>query len=123
MCVRYNIRIIIITLILYLINRSIKNQIPFEALRWFMCCYFNDLVGAVMFSSYCSLIIYLYCKIVLKLWQTELIMLFSGLFWEYITPFFRSDTVSDVLDVMAYMLGGFIYWLIMRNNSKENNNM
>lgn len=46
-------------------------------------------------------------------------MFFSGVFWEYVTPIFRQNTVSDVWDILAYMAGGFMYWLIDRREQNE----
>jgi len=49
-----------------------------------------------------------------RLLHTEMLMLGAGLFWEYGAPLLRSDTVSDPIDILAYMLGGYIYWFILQ---------
>ena len=36
------------------------------------------------------------------------------MFWEYVTPLYRKKSVSDWLDVFAYVLGGITYWFIVR---------
>lgn len=79
-----------------------------------MSCYFNDTVGGITFIAYCNLVFSFYCRKMIKLWQIELLMFFCGVFWEYLTPVFRKDTVTDVRDILAYMSGGFIYWVIMK---------
>lgn len=61
-----------------------------------------------------------YNKKLIKLWEIELLMLFCGLFWEYLTPLFRKNTVSDIFDVLAYMVGGLIYWMFARKERNEN---
>ena len=40
-----------------------------------------------------------------------------GIFWEYITPLYLSRTVSDSVDVAAYLVGGCVYMLIERRGS------
>lgn len=50
----------------------------------------------------------------IKMCQITLMMFSCGIFWEYITPVFRSDTISDPLDIFAYILGGIFYWIIIK---------
>lgn len=57
----------------------------------------------------------------IKLWQIELLLFFAGLFWEYIAPKFRANTISDIFDVLAYIAGGFLYWIILRKEQYECN--
>ncbi len=117
-----NLLIIGITIVLYITNQIIKTKIPIKPIRWFMSCYFNDTIGGITFLAYCNIVFSFYNRKIVKLWQMELLMFLSGLFWEYVTPIFRQNTVSDVWDIFAYMVGGFLYWLIIRkeqNGSKE----
>lgn len=109
-----NIVIIGITVALYTINQIVKTEIPIESIKWFMCCYFNDTIGGMTFSAYCNIVFGLYHREMIKLWQIELLLFFAGLFWEYVTPIFRTNTTSDIRDIFAYMIGGFMYWLIVR---------
>ena len=106
-----NFYIIGITVILYVINQYIKTRIPVEFIRWFLSCYFNDFIGGITFAAYCNMIFGFYNKRLDKLWQIQILIFISGLFWEYITPMYRENTVSDLWDIVAYMCGGFLYWL------------
>jgi hypothetical protein len=36
-----------------------------------------------------------------------------GLFWEFITPIYRKGSTTDYVDILAYMVGGATYWMIM----------
>ena len=110
-----NTLLIIITLSFCFLNQSVKNDIENDMLRFFMCCYFNDIFGSIAFVS----IINMLCIIegyheINKFVYIEIIMFSAGLFWEYVTPLFREDTTSDILDLLAYLLGGFLYWIISR---------
>ena len=117
---RKNLCIIGITVALYIVNQVIKTRIPIEAIRWFMSCYFNDTVGGITFMAYCNIVFSFYHRKMLKLWQIELLMCCCGFFWEYLTPIFRENTVSDVYDIFAYMMGGMIYWAITRKERNGN---
>lgn len=46
--------------------------------------------------------------------QTVVLMLLSGIFWEFITPLFRKNIVTDVWDIVAYIIGGLICWWIIK---------
>lgn len=109
-----NLIIIGVTVALYVVNQTIKTKIPIEGIKWFMSCYFNDTIGGITFVAYCNMVFDFYNRELIKLWQILLLMLCAGLFWEYVTPMFRKNTISDIWDVLAYMTGGFLYWLITR---------
>ncbi len=111
-----NIILISVTVLLYIINQFTKNNIQIDEIRWFMTCYFNDTIGGITFMAYCGIVFENYHIRLIKLWQIILLMTWCGIFWEYITPIFRSDTTSDPLDILAYVCGGIIYWLIMMRN-------
>ena len=116
---RKNVFLILVTIILYIINQSIKNKISIHGIKWFMTCYFNDIIGGITFMAYCGLVFEHYHRRMTKLWQIVLLMASCGFFWEYITPLYRSNTVSDIFDIIAYMGGGFLYWLIIRKSEYD----
>lgn len=109
-----NIVLIILTVALYEINQQLKFKISNEVIKWFMCCYFNDCIGAITFIAYCNIVMCFSKKKLEKLWQIELILFGCGLFWEIITPIYRNDTVTDIFDIVAYMIGGLLYTFIVR---------
>lgn len=115
---RKNIYLIAITLALYLINQFIKMRISIEPIRWFLSCYFNDTIGGITFMAYCGIVLEVFHRKMMKLWQILLLMACCGFFWEYITPLYR-NTISDPWDILAYVCGGFIYWLIIRRDYNE----
>lgn len=115
---RKNIFLFFISTGACLLNQKMKLNISNETLRWFMTCYFNDIVGGIAFAAYCNHIFSYYKGMFQKLWKIELLMLSSGFFWEYLTPLFRYDTISDPWDIVAYMFGGFIYWILLKLNTE-----
>ena len=117
---RHNFIIVTITLVLYAVNQLIKTKISIKFLRWFMSCYVNDFIGSITFIAYCNVILSFCNKEMTTLWQILLIIFSAGLFWEYVTPLFRKNTVSDIGDIVAYMIGGIVYWLINKILIKRN---
>lgn len=116
---KYNIVIFVVSITLCLINRKIQGIITLYPLHFFLTCYFNDVVGAIGFVAYCNVLLNIFNKSIKKALHIELLMLLCGLFWEYITPLFRNDTTSDILDIVAYMCGGIIYWFVIKINTKN----
>ena len=110
-----NLLVILITVLLYLLNQQFKGQISNESIKWFMSCYFNDIIGGMTFIAYSNIIFSFRKIIIAKLWHIELLMFSCGIFWELITPIYRTDTVSDVWDILAYMIGGLLYSFLIRN--------
>lgn len=111
---KINLLIIIVCVLSCIIN---KRCLGFTEgiVNWFLSCYYNDIVGAIAFSAYCDIIssnsmVQKYK--INKLWKLEIILLICGLFWEYITPIIRTDTVSDIFDILAYLSGGIVFWLV-----------
>ncbi len=37
-----------------------------------------------------------------------------GSIWEYVTPVMKPSSISDPIDIVCYVCGGIIYWLILR---------
>ncbi len=78
--------------------------------------YFNDTFGCVCFLLLISLAL-TFCvrrRLGFNLIHVELLTLLCGLFWEYVTPLYRPATVSDPFDLVAYLLGGIIFWFVCR---------
>lgn len=98
----------------YLTNQVFKYNYSNVYVNWFMTCYFNDIVGSIAFIAYCNILFEYKLYNHLKLNQIIVLLFFCGLFWEYIAPIFISYSVSDPFDIIAYMLGGCIYWLLMK---------
>ena len=113
-----NCLLIAFTLCLYVINQHIKSRIPFNGLRWFMVCYFNDIIGSITFMAYCNVIFEFHQRYMSKLRYILLMMLGCGIVWEVIAPIYRHDTVADPWDIIAYLFGGFLYWLFVRRDKK-----
>lgn len=76
-------------------------------IRW----YGIDLIGGYLFTYVMSIYHQLYFgkKLSFK-WAFCLTML-ASFYWEYITPMFNPNSISDPFDVIAYLSGFMIYIL------------
>lgn len=64
-----NLRIMLMTLVAVLVNKHLKNYISIPWLKWFMTCYFNDLVGGITFIAYCNSVFYYYKEDIDKMFE------------------------------------------------------
>jgi len=99
----------VIAFVIYIFNNLIIKNITTIV---FFHCYFNDLLASIVFLSFLDFILYFipYRTPIITFWQTMIIILFAGLFWEYISPFYRVNSVSDPYDLIMYFIGALIYW-------------
>lgn len=111
---KINIIIIFISVFLYLLNRLILKDITEGLIHWFLVCYWNDITGAIAVSAYVDSIIFHYSRKEIRIWGLIVILLACGMFWEFITPLFRKNSVCDFWDIVAYMTGGVIYYLSIK---------
>ncbi|MBU9711383.1 hypothetical protein [Evansella tamaricis] len=96
----------------YLLNNTLLKE-TFD--HNFFYGYFNDIFGGIMIVALANLFICVGKQNNYYLGNLKRILLFTfgvGLFWEYVTPVYNSSSVSDPWDIVAYMTGGGLYWLI-----------
>lgn len=52
-------------------------------------------------------------------------MFSAGLIWEFGAPILKKTSVSDIWDLVCYMVGGVLYWVILTlwnlSNEKRHN--
>lgn len=77
-----------------------------------MKCYFNDIFGCTGYLLMIGFLLTFTKTIKIELIHVIIFTLFFGLIWEFITPLYRHDTTSDVLDLFAYMTGGLLFWYV-----------
>lgn len=94
-----------ISLIIYLVNKFWLKQI---VSHWFIQCYLNDVMAGVCFSAICQLLICFWIKRQIRDVENILLLYLAGIYWEFITPIYLSRSTTDLFDLPAYLLGGFI---------------
>ena len=111
-----NILIITTVLIIYGLNKFDCIYFSNETIQYFINCYLNDILCGTLFISYCNILLERNDKKINTLLNIEVLLFLCGIFWEYIAPMFISYSISDPYDIVAYMLGGLVYWLLNINN-------
>lgn len=107
--------ICITVIVMYFANNLFFKQHSGDGLlNYILVCHFNDTVGGLLFVSYTNILLNTRHQM-LERWSVILVFCLSaGVFWEFVTPIFRKNTTSDVIDVICYAIGGSIYWLLAK---------
>lgn len=76
-----------------------------------MQCYFNDILAGILLNAIAHIML---TKRSFKYtpYRGLCLTLTAGIFWEYIAPLFNSRSVSDPLDIIAYLTGFIILTII-----------
>ncbi len=102
------------TFLLYILNRFFFKRLY----EWgFLHNYLNDVLAGILILSIANVIAVIGKQGRLMITSFVEILFFTflcGLFWEYVTPLYLSYSVSDYLDVVSYMFGGLLYWIIFK---------
>lgn len=107
-----------VTLMLYIFNRfALKPNLGSSVFSYLMKYYFNDYLGGILIVAYSNFVLSLsiYSYRITSLKACAGITLLCGLFWEYIFPMIYPRGTADPFDVIAYILGGFSYYLIVQS--------
>ena len=122
-CHRFgNFLIFLICILLYLLNILILSSINYYELNVFFTGYFNDLLAPLLLFSYINLILSLNNKNVYSIKYLIIIIILCSFIWEYLIPFFKPTSVTDPIDVICYLTGTIIYWMIHKNWTQKNIN-
>ncbi|NLM45185.1 MAG: hypothetical protein GX200_00080 [Firmicutes bacterium] len=98
---------------LFLVNKyCLKRLINHPFLHF----YFHDLLAPLLLLSYSNMLLAWFNfrgRRIRSLPAILLLVLAAGLFWEYVTPLYLPHSTSDPLDLLAYLAGGMLYWLLV----------
>jgi len=118
-----NIIVSIIFFLIYTLNRIFKSYISFPIISYICQNHLNDFIGGLLFCSYVNILLLLnHKKPLIKLIQLYLLMVPVAISWEYIFPLFLSYSTSDIIDVIMYLLGTLLYYLLLCKNTKFKEN-
>ena len=111
--------IIVVSSFLYVINKTVIIRYSRGLINYLFRCYFNDfLAGLLIITLINILIILAFSKKIGSFFQTMIIILIIGLFWEYAPNLIKENAVSDLWDIVAYEVGGLLYWIIHKGGKK-----
>ena len=115
----FNLCIVAIVIILYFINNLFLKKYTSGIVQEFFICFFNDLMAPVFLLAYANILAITRNMRIVKLLYIELICLGSGCVWEFLAPVFKKGSVTDVLDLCCYLVGGILYWFIIHVRERK----
>ena len=99
-------------ILVYAVNKIIKSYIAIPVIGFLCRSYLNDFLCGIIFCAYTNIILILFHKKPKHSLRFILpYILLCGLCWEYILPYIFSYTTSDYWDIVAYSLGGVVYYI------------
>lgn len=116
-----NLILLVTVIIAYWFNNLYLKSHTEGTIRLFFVCYFNDLICPLFFFSYANLLLITVNKEITRLWVICIISLCTSCVWEFVAPFIKPSSVTDLFDIVCYVTGGVVYWAILRyiNNKNE----
>lgn len=102
---KYNLAILISSLLLYLLNIYFLSSFGD-----FFKFYFDDLFAIMVLFSFLNLV---FPYKVDNFWIILIITIFAAFFWEYVALFIKPGSVFDYLDILAYFLSMVIYLILI----------
>ena len=109
-----NVYLICVVAMLYVVNNNIFKQNTSGFVRYFFTSYFNDLLCPILLLAFANLLLMSQNYELKQLKWIVFVCFLSGMYWEYITPLYMPASTSDVIDIVVYLSGACIYWLIYR---------
>lgn len=73
--------------------------------------YLNDLLAPILLLAFSNFLLSFYNK-ELKGKYIYIMIVICSMYWEFITPLYKKDSVCDILDIVMYMCGASIYNLL-----------
>ena len=120
----FYLSLIWLCLLLYIFNRLVLKDHSDGLLWYFSVSHFSDLLAPVMTLSIANFALSFSGRSLKKLWQALVFSLACGLVWELGASLGIGRAVAqtaptfDPADFLAYLAGGFIFWLITKIKTK-----
>lgn len=117
---RLNIFLLIICTVLALINTIILKKIDLGNLNLIFNGYLNDFLAAILILAYINICISFVNFKIKSLKFLMIIILIISFFWEYFAIYIKPNSVFDYLDILAYLIGCIVYWIIINMILRKN---
>ena len=100
----------------YLLNFGLLRETIEGWAGWFLKCYANDGFAGLAMVAWLDLLLDLGRLPSVRSWKVIVpFLLACGLVWEYVAPIWKPEAVADPWDLLAYQVGGALYWGIKRH--------
>ncbi len=101
---------------LYWLNRLWLRHVTSGWARWFLVCYFSDLLAGLMLPALVDgMLLAAGRRGITHARQVVPLLLLAGLVWECLAPLWKAGAVFDPWDFLAYQVGGGLYLLLRRS--------
>lgn len=108
----FDVCTILCVLLIYLINNKYLKIHTYGIIHDVCCNYLNDIICPIMLLAYCNIILPDGKKIN-RLGMMIVFLFLVGIFWEFVSPLYKSNAVADWWDIVCYLIGGMIYKFIL----------
>ena len=85
----------------------------------FMQCYFNDIMGGIVFGIIIRTASRFWLKKEITILLYMALLLLAGSYWEFVAPLYIKSSVCDMGDIVAYFSGGIGLLLAMKYEQEE----
>ena len=109
-----NIILMVLVAALYVINNKVLKLQTHGIIREFFVCYFNDLLCPYFFLSYANLLLITCDREMTSLKVLLMVSLTAGIVWEFAAPLMKKGSVTDLGDLLCYVISTVGYWGILR---------
>ncbi len=111
--------ILLLSMTIYVINRFFLSKIDFNYITETILRYhFNDFLAPIVFMSFINIYIdFFRVDKKYKIKRLKVVMCLSivcCIAWELVAPVILKRSTGDILDCLAYIMGAFLFWIIMR---------
>ena len=108
-----NIILIISVLGLYFFNNKIIKPYTEGMVHIFFTSFFNDLLCPYFFLGYANLLLITCNREMVKFRIIFAVGMTAGFVWEFIAPFLKTGSVTDIGDLVCYAISTVGYWWIL----------
>ena len=101
-----------ITIILYLMNQLVFKECFTGLVGYFCNCFYNDLICQLFFLPYVQIFL-IWAEREIKGYIGFLTVgMTAGIIWEFFAPLINAKAVTDMYDLICYLVGVHIYYVI-----------
>ena len=116
---KFDTFLIIVVLIFYTINNLIIKSNTQGFIHEFFKCHFNDLMAPVFMLSYTNILLGTRNLRLIKIQYIIIFILVAGCVWEFVAPHLKHGSVTDINDLVCYIIGALIYAGLVNGKKKS----
>ena len=108
-----NIIIALLTVLMYFINNLYLKENSLGIINYLSICYINDFLCPIFLFSYSNILLYFIHIKLVALFPILAICAISSIIWEFCAPLIKPSSVTDLYDILSYLIGALFYYAII----------